>query len=134
MHRVKDFLAGHGDLHLHLVPQGGEAVADGGRVDGATVQTDQHDHAEHILHDGLGDVFDVDVQLGADGADLGDDAHGVVPDDGDNSFHTICPLIQNDCIIAEFGEWCNNGEQNKNRERNFPLPAKYRCYYGSWGA
>ena len=61
--------------------------AHGSRVLIAGTQVDQHDHAEHILHDALGHVLNVDVQFCAHGADLGHDTHGVLPDNGDDSFH-----------------------------------------------
>ena len=91
VHGVKDFLTGHGDLHTHLLAQRSKAVAHSGGLGSGLAQVHQHDHAEHILHDGLGDILDVDVQLGADRADLGNDTHGVSPDNGDNSFHNMTP-------------------------------------------
>ena len=102
VHGVKDFLAGHSDLHLHLCAQGGKAVAHGNVVHIAAGQVHQHDHAEHILHDGLGDILDIDIQLGTDRADLGNDTHSVMPDDGDNCFHTINPLIKHRQILPEW--------------------------------
>ena len=97
VHGIKDFLPGHGDLHLHLFAQCRKAVPDLGGLGVRLAQIDQHDHAEHILHDGLGNVLNVDVQLGAHRADLGNDTHRVLPDDRDDCFHKMtpskCPMI-----------------------------------------
>ena len=91
VHGVKDFLTGHSDLHTHLLAQRSKAVAHSGGLGSGLAQVHQHDHAEHILHDGLGDILDVDVQFGADRADFGNDTHGVPADNGDNSFHNMTP-------------------------------------------
>ena len=97
VHGIKDFLPSHGDLHLHLFAQCRKAVPDLGGLGVRLAQIDQHDHAEHILHDGLGNVLNVDVQLGAHRADLGNDTHRVLPDDRDDCFHKMtpskCPMI-----------------------------------------
>ena len=47
----------------------------------------QHHHGENLLHDRLGDIEDIDVGVGQDPADRGDDADPVFADDADDRSH-----------------------------------------------
>ena len=60
-------------------------------ADAAMADVHQHDHGEHALQDALGHVFDVDVELTAQGSNFCDDADGVVADDRDECFHIPYP-------------------------------------------
>ena len=99
VHGVKNFLTGHVDLHPHL----------GGKRIGALVQlvvvniavgkVHQHDHGKHPLQDALGHILDVDVQFGAQTGHLCDNAHGIVSNDGNESFHGFHPRFP-------YSDWC----------------------------
>ena len=99
VHGVKNFLTGHVDLHPHL----------GGKRIGALVQLvvvniavgkiHQHDHGKHPLQDALGHILDIDVQLGAQTGHLCDNAHGIVSNDGNESFHGFHPRFP-------YSDWC----------------------------
>ena len=55
---------------LQFAGQGGEgSVAPG--------QVRHHDHAEHILQDGLGHFYNIHLVFGTDGRHLGKNAHGI---------------------------------------------------------
>ena len=91
VHGVKDFLTGHVDLHAHL---GGQCIAALVQLFVAHIalgDIHQHDHGEHALQDALGHVLDVDVQFGAQTGDLGNNAHGIVTNDGNECFHRFHP-------------------------------------------
>ena len=95
VHRVENFLAGEVDLHPHLSGQSVHLLVQLLVGDAALGDVHQHDHGEHALQDALGDVLDVDVQLTAKARDTGDDAHGVVADDGNECFHNSYPFYIN---------------------------------------
>src|SRR5699024_6316792 len=59
------------------------------KVHRALVDIDQHDHGEHILHDVLRNIHDVDPMLIERLRDLGDDAGAVLADHRDNCAHTF---------------------------------------------
>ena len=80
------------DLHPHLSGQSVHLLVQLLVGDAALGDVHQHDHGEHALQDALGDVLDVDVQLTAKARDAGDDAHGVVADDGNECFHNSYPF------------------------------------------
>ena len=93
VHRVKDFLPSHSDLHSHLLAQCVKTGADFGRFACAGRDIHQHNHAEHILQDTLGNILNVDVQLGTHGTYAGNNTHGIVADNSDNSFHDRHPSL-----------------------------------------
>ena len=65
MHRVKDFLPSHSDLHSHLLAQCVKTGADFGRFACAGRDIHQHNHAEHILQDTLGNIQRIHNALSA---------------------------------------------------------------------
>ena len=59
----------------------------------------QHDHGKHPLQDALGHILNVDVQFGAQTGHLCDNAHGIVSNDGNESFHGFHPRFP-------YSDWC----------------------------
>ena len=91
MHRVEHFLTGDVDLHPHLLGQGVCAVVQLLVADAALADVHQHDHGEHALQDALGHVFDVDVELTAQGSNFCDDATVSRPMTVMNAFIFLTP-------------------------------------------
>ena len=87
VHAVEDVLVHGLDLEGILSAQGGHAVDEFGEGDGDLRDVGDHDHGEVAVEDGLRNVADVDAARGAFGADFGDDADGILADDGYNGFH-----------------------------------------------
>ncbi len=67
-------------LHLHtgVLANLGEFIAQYVEGFDGLGQIDNHHHVEILLHDGLGNIKDIDLVVCQIGADLGDDAHGVL--------------------------------------------------------
>ena len=91
VHGIKNFLTGHVDLHAHLGSQCIAALVQLFVAHIAVADIHQHDHGEHALQDALGHVLDIDVQFGAQTSDLGNNAHGIVTNDGNECFHRFHP-------------------------------------------
>ena len=86
MHLLKDL----GLLALDLEAEAGadrrEVRAEVGEGLRAAGDVDDHHHVEVVRADRLGDVEDVHAVLGEAGAGLGEDAYGILADDGDDCF------------------------------------------------
>ena len=91
VHGIKNFLTGNIDLHAHLGGQCIAALVQLFVAHIAVADIHQHDHGEHALQDALGHVLDIDVQFGAQTSDLGNNAHGIVTNDGNECFHRFHP-------------------------------------------
>ena len=91
MHGIKNFLTGNIDLHAHLGSQRVGALVQLFVAHIAVADIHQHDHGEHALQDALGHVLDIDIQFGAQTSDLGNNAHGIVTNDGNECFHRFHP-------------------------------------------
>ncbi len=61
-----------------------------GHFSGGSVH--QHDHGEVFLQNGLADVQHIHFVVGQKGADIGDDAHSVLTDHGNDGSHSVLPL------------------------------------------
>ena len=88
VHLLEDLALLAADPHAHTGAELRELRAE--LVEGLLVlrRVDDHHHVEETAGDGLADVEDVDVFLGEVGAGLGENANGVLTDDGDdNLFH-----------------------------------------------
>jgi hypothetical protein len=78
------------DLHADLVAEGIEVLHHLAEWLGGPAGVDDHHHVEVALHDGLGDVLDIDLVVCKVGADLRDDPDGIFPDDCDDGlFHAL---------------------------------------------
>ena len=95
VHGVEDVLVHYVDLHADFFAESIQTVLQTGEIGVDVGDVKEHDHGEQILHNGLGHVKDVCVVFKADRADLCKDAHGVIADYGDNSFHCEIPLFLN---------------------------------------
>lgn len=91
VHGIKNFLTGNIDLHAHLGSQRVGALVQLFVAHIAVADIHQHDHGEHALQDALGHILDIDVQFGAQTSDLGNNAHGIVTNDGNECFHRFHP-------------------------------------------
>lgn len=83
----------HADIHAELSTELTQSGGKLGKGAGHFVDLGEHHHYEHILQDGLGHVNDIDIVIGANIADLGEDTHGVLADDGNYSSHGKIPPV-----------------------------------------
>ena len=93
VHDVEDVFMLGLDLNIDFLALLLERFLEFGQLDLALADLGDHDHVEEPIHDVLVDVQDVDVVLGQDLADHGDDAHAIFADDGYYEFHLQIPLF-----------------------------------------
>ena len=87
VHGDEDILVHGVDLHAERFAVLVQQVSQLGKVHRALVDIDQHDHGEHILHDVLRNINDIDPMLIKRLRDLSNDAGAVLADHRDNCAH-----------------------------------------------
>ena len=92
VHGVKDVHALHVDVQVLFLTDRVEGFINGGVFHAGAVQVNDHHHREAAGQDGLGNLQDVDVQIGQLGRNAGDNAGGVLTGDGNERFgHAMFP-------------------------------------------
>ena len=87
MHGVENILVHNMDLETELIAEYLEFVCEGAERYGAAADIDHHDHSEHILHDGLGDLQNIGTFICTNCGGLGQNTDHIFTDDGDYCFH-----------------------------------------------
>jgi len=85
MHHLEDVFVLEGDVQVHVFAQAAELFVQLVDVGGGVGDIAGHRHHKVFFHDPLTDVDNVDIGLGNQGADPGDDAHLIDSGNGDNT-------------------------------------------------
>ena len=106
VHLGEDLLALAADLDADLLAEGVQ-VGDHRAEFGVDVRViHNHHHVEEAVDDGLGNVKHVDVVFGQIRADAGDDADGVLADDGDDGLvHAMVSLVLARCRLIGYPQY-----------------------------
>ena len=90
VHHVEDFLTLAFYLNADALAELIEFIGNSFERCVHLAHVDNHHHVEILLHDGLGDIEDVDVFLCQIGANFGDDTFGILAYYCNNGFIHIC--------------------------------------------
>ena len=87
VHGIEDILVHYADIEIHILTHISESFGEGGEGAGHLIDLCKHDHYEHILQDGLGNVNNVDVVIGANICYLCKNTNGILTDYGNYCSH-----------------------------------------------
>lgn len=121
MHLVENLALLAADLEAHVHAELRQFGTDLLKALRALRPVNDHHHVEVILNDSLRDVEDVDVGLGEIGGRLGNDADGVLADNGDDNFFHGAAIIAKIAVIEAHRNssinWSNYGHVRFAAER-----------------